>query len=193
MPARRSKQALFIRWLWLVYLPLGLLAVTLPLAFLGVLSGGPVWLVGLLAVYCVIPARLLLETRRKGLELPMPPRSGRRRSSQPPPGRQSEPASAPMRDQPSSTRVARSEVSPRIRRRRALAGMVALVVVAVLGVILFLVGMGQAGSGRLGLALMGVGIFLMLLSVTVPTFKIVDMTIRGIGRLIRKSPNSRSA
>jgi hypothetical protein len=193
VPARRNQQELFIRWLWLVYLPLGMLIAGLPLVFMQVLTGWPVWVVGFLSVYCVIPVRLLLETRRKGLELPRPPRKGPAR----PAGGAAKPVRASTRpsEERSTARVERPPVPPRIRRRRALAGVLGIGVLSLIGGLLFILGMGRASSGQLGLILIGVGGFLMLLSVTLPTFKMVDITLRAVGRLLSKkgSPRSRAA
>lgn len=191
MPARRNQQELFIRWLWLVYLPLGLLIVGLPLVFLQVLAGWPVWVVGFLSVYCVIPVRLLLETRRKGLELPRPPGKGPAR----PAAAARKPKAAARPAERSTARVERPPVPARIRRRRALAGVLGIGVLSLIGGLLFIIGMGRASSGQLGLILIGVGGFLMLLSVTLPTFKMVDITLRAVGRLLSKkgSPRSRAA
>lgn len=193
MPARQNAKALFIRWLWLVYLPLGLLVLGLPLVFFQILTGAGVWVVGFLSVYCVIPMRLLLETRRKGLELPKPP--GAKTSSRP---------ARPVRDRPlaagapaepvSAARVTRPPVSGKIKRRRAVAGVLGIGVLLGIGGLLFILGMGKASSGQLGLLLIGFGGFLMLLSVTLPTFKIVDIMVRAIGRMVAKKgpPNPRA-
>ncbi|HEX2178385.1 MAG TPA: hypothetical protein VHL54_02550 [Actinomycetota bacterium] len=192
MPARRNQQELFIRWLWLVYLPLALLIIGLPLVFLQVLTGWPVWVVGFLSVYCVIPVRLLLETRRKGLELPRPPGKGSPRPAAP--AKEPKAAGRPAEER-STARVERPPVPARIRRRRALAGVLGIGVLSLIGGLLFIIGMGRASSGQLGLILIGVGGFLMLLSVTLPTFKMVDITLRAVGRLLSKkgSPRSRAA
>lgn len=195
MPARQNTKALFIRWLWLVYLPLGLLLLGLPLVFFQVITGVGVWMVGILSVYCVIPMRLLLETRRKGLELPKPP--GAKSKTRP-----ARPA-RPVRDRPlaaeapaepvSTARVTRPPVSGKIKRRRAVAGVLGIGVLLGIGGLLFILGMGKASSGQLGLLLIGFGGFLMLLSVTLPTFKIVDIMVRAIGRMVVKKgpPNPR--
>ncbi len=193
MPARQNAKALFIRWLWLVYLPLGLLLLGLPLVFFQVLTGAGVWVVGILSVYCVIPMRLLLETRRKGLELPKPP--GAKSNTRP---------ARPVRDRPlaaeapaeqvTTARATRPPVSGKIKRRRAVAGVLGIGVLLGIGGLLFILGMGKASSGQLGLLLIGFGGFLMLLSVTLPTFKIVDIMVRAIGRMVAKKgpPNSRA-
>lgn len=193
MPARQNAKALFIRWLWLVYLPLGLLLLGLPLVFFQVLTGVGVWVVGILSVYCVIPMRLLLETRRKGLELPKPPGAkSNTRSARP--GRDRPPAAEVPAEPVSTARVTRPPVSGRIKRRRAVAGVLGIGVLLGIGGLLFILGMGKASSGQLGLLLIGFGGFLMLLSVTLPTFKIVDMMVRAIGRMVVKKgpPNSRA-
>jgi hypothetical protein len=171
--------------------PLGLLLLGLPLVFFEVLTGAGVWLVGLLSVYCVIPMRLLLETRRKGLELPKPP--GAKARVRPARPVQDGPQAAASPAEPVSTaRVTRPPVSGKIKRRRAVAGVLGIGVLLLIGGLLFILGMGKASSGQLGLLLIGFGGFLMLLSVTLPTFKIVDIMVRAIGRMVTKkgSPNS---
>jgi len=212
VPNTQNKRALFIRWLWLVYLPLGLLVVALPLMFFGVLTGGMVWLVGLLAAYCVVPMRLLLETRRKGLGLPRPPGASSPRRPVPPPGpaRSVDPDGPPgvhhpgdgppgvqparsgtfPADEVSTARLDRPPVPARIKRRRAVAGVMGVGVMSLLGGLLFILGMGRASSGTFGLLLIGIGGFLMLLSVTLPTFKIVDLVVRAVGRLVSKKPRA---
>ena len=191
MPARQNKQALFIRWLWLVYLPLGLLALGLPLVFFQVLTGASVWVIGILSVYCVVPMRLLLETRRKGLELPKPP--GAKARTRPPARETPAVAAADAPAEPVSTaRVVRPPVPAKIKRRRAVAGVLGIGVLLAIGGLLFILGMGKASSGQLGLLLIGLGGFLMLLSVTLPTFKIVDIMVRAIGRLVSKKGPPRS-
>jgi hypothetical protein len=193
VPARQNAKALFIRWLWLVYLPLGLLVLGLPLVFFQVVTGAGVWVVGLLSVYCVVPMRLLLETRRKGLELPKPPGAKPRTRPAGPPRQRAAAAEAP--GEPVSTaRVARPPMPAKIRRRRAIAGVLGIGVLLGIGGLLFILGMGKASSGQLGLLLIGFGGFLMLLSVTLPTFKIVDIMVRAIGRMVAKKgpPNSRA-
>ncbi|HEX2148831.1 MAG TPA: hypothetical protein VHI31_01460 [Actinomycetota bacterium] len=191
MPARQNKQALFLRWLWLVYLPLGLLALGLPLVFFQVLTGAGVWVVGILSVYCVVPMRLLLETRRKGLELPKPP-GAKARSRPPAPEHPAVAAAEAPAETVSTARVARPPVSAKIKRRRAVAGVLGIGVLLAIGGLLFILGMGKASSGQLGLLLIGLGGFLMLLSVTLPTFKIVDIMVRAIGRLVSKKGPPRS-
>jgi hypothetical protein len=193
VPARQNAKALFIRWLWLVYVPLGLLLLGLPLVFFQVLTGAGVWVVGILSVYCVVPMRLLLETRRKGLELPKPP--GAKPRTRPARPVRDMPLAAEAPAEPVSTaRVTRPPVSGKIKRRRAVAGVLGIGVLLGIGGLLFILGMGKASSGQLGLLLIGFGGFLMLLSVTLPTFKIVDIMVRAIGRMVAKKgpPNSRA-
>ena len=191
MPARQKQQALFLRWLWLVYLPLGLLVLGLPLVFFQVLTGVGVWVVGILSVYCVVPMRLLLETKRKGLELPKPPGAAKKRRP-PVPARQKEAAAGAPAAPVETVRVPRPQVSGKIKRRRAVAGVLGIGVMLGIGGLLFILGMGKASSGQLGLLLIGLGGFLMLLSVTLPTFKIVDIMVRAIGRLVTKKGPPRS-
>lgn len=174
-------------------MPLGLLMLGLPLVFFQVLTGAGVWVVGILSVYCVIPMRLLLETRRQGLELPKPP--GAKTRTRPARPVRERPLAAELPAKPVSTaRVTRPPVSGKIKRRRAVAGVLGIGVLLGIGGLLFILGMGKASSGQLGLLLIGFGGFLMLLSVTLPTFKIVDIMVRAIGRMVvKKGPPNRRA
>lgn len=174
---------LFFRWLWLVYLPLGALGLLIMLLAFGELSGRWLWLIILLAVYCVIPARLLVETKRKGLEFPKPPaRSGRSA----PAARRRQPAAKP-RPQTANAQAAPKRVSATYRRRRAVVTILGLGALVTVGGILAIIGIGRATSSS-GIVLVGLGSFLMILSVTLPAFKFVDAVIRAVGRLLRKPP-----
>lgn len=155
-----------------------------------VITGGTVWLIGLLAAYCVVPMRLLLETKRKGLELPKPPGAAKSRRPVVPP-KSPQGAAEGIADPPATARVAPPPVPPQIKRRRAVAGVLGIGVMLGIGGLLFILGMGKASSGTLGLALIGLGGFLMLLSVTLPTFKIVDIVVRAIGRVVSRKPPPR--
>jgi hypothetical protein len=167
-----------------------LLVLGLPLVFFEIVTGFGVWVVGILSVYCVVPMRLLLETKRKGLELPKPPGATKKRP--PFPAREKEVAAHAPAVPVETARVPRPPVSGKIKRRRAVAGVLGIGVMLGLGGLLFILGMGKASSGQLGLLLIGVGGFLMLLSVTLPTFKIVDIMVRAIGRLVSKKGPPRS-
>lgn len=183
---------LFFRWLWLVYLPLGALGLFIILLAFGEISGRWLWLTALLAVYCVIPARLLVETKRKGLEFPKPPaRSGRSAPAARRPQRP-QPAAKP-RPQSADAQVAPKRVSATHRRRRAVVTILGLGALVTVGGILAIIGIGRATSSS-GIILVGLGSFLMILSVTLPAFKFVDAVIRAVGRLLRKpsAPGSRS-
>lgn len=174
---------LFLRWLWLVYLPLGALGLLIILLAFGELSGRWLWLVAVLAVYCVIPARLLVETKRKGLEFPKPPaRSGRSA----PAARRPQPAAKP-RPQTADARAAPKRVSATYRRRRAVVTILGLGALITVGGVLAIIGIGRATSSG-GIILVGLGSFLMILSVTLPAFKFVDAVIRAVGRMLRKPP-----
>ena len=295
MPKHEPKPGLFKRWLLLVYLPLGTFIVALALVLGNILSGFTVWLVVVLGIYCIVPARLILETRRKGLELPKPP--GAKGSARPAPGNrlqrpsprgESRTATRPRRpsdndparrrggdefdepvtrrresdefDEPVTrrresdefdeepparrriapvdenepaprrraagldgdeidevstptrapkkralgasaggkvatqrierSRPARPKKSPQVVRRRALASVVGIGVLLLVGGILVIVGIGRVTSS-FGLVMVGVGGFLMILSVTLPTFRLVDAALRGIGRLLSRRPQPR--
>jgi len=68
--ARHQKQ-LFYRWLWFVYVPLGLGPVGIVLRAVHLLPAGSVLLFALLA-YDALCVRLVLERRRRGVALPVP-------------------------------------------------------------------------------------------------------------------------
>ncbi|MGQ0679114.1 MAG: hypothetical protein ACT4OM_05555 [Actinomycetota bacterium] len=243
----RNEQAIFMRWLILVYLPLAIFLVSLLLLVVGTLPSGARWLVILLGIYGLIPIRALLETRRKGLALPRPPGAGggwqagglsgagaAPRKLQPPRSKakgganaaasrtgdpeaeevagpegrgralgaersergrtQSARALGAERGGRAGTQSARAKrPSGRIVRRRALAGVIGIGVLLLLGGVLVFVGIGRATSS-LGLAMVGAGGFLMILSVTLPTFRLVDAILRGIGRLMsRRRPQPERA
>lgn len=151
------------------------------LAF-GALSGSWLWLIALLAVYCVIPARLLLETKRKGLEFPKPPSGSARPAPRP---RGPQPA-AKSRPQSADARAAPKRVPARYRRRRAFVMILGLGALVAVGGLLAIIGIGRATSSG-GIILVGLGSFLMILSVTLPAFKLVDAALRAIGRLLTKA------
>lgn len=169
--ARRggARLTLFGRWVLLVYIPLGLLAVGCLLLILGTVSGKGIWLLLLLAAYCVLPVRLLVERRRRELSFPTPRDAGGSRPFRPV-------AAAPQ--PPPETNVGRLTVS-----QRAMAGIVAIAALLLLGGILLVFGMGRLDSS-LGLLLAAIGGFLMILSVTVPTFRLFDLLLRAAARLI---------
>lgn len=72
MRARADTRTLFVRWLWLIYAPLGLLAVLLVLLVTGFLPRRGLPLLLVLAAWGALSVRLLLERRRRGLRLPAP-------------------------------------------------------------------------------------------------------------------------
>jgi hypothetical protein len=175
----------------LVYVPLATFVISLALVAGKIITGGALWLVGLLGLYCVVPARLLLETQRKGLELPKPP--GAKRGHKPvrrPP--RAVPATEAKEPSPVRQRIERPRrpaprKSPQVIRRRALASIIGIGVLLLVGGILVIVGIGRVTSS-FGLVMVGVGGFLMILSVTLPTFRLVDALLRGIGRLLARRP-----
>lgn len=215
----------------MVYLPLGAFALGAVLVVLRVITGGAIVPVGLLGVYAVVPARVLMETKRKGLALPRPPGAkpkgeartasgrtkGARRPFPSPEGNEPKVNAGPtdrldrqlesedeqetphdevrQRSLPAarkpggnarSSRVDSSaRPSAQIIRRRALAGVVGIGALLLVGGILVIVGIGRVTSS-LGLVMVGIGGFLMILSVTLPTFRLVDAVLRGIGRLVSR-------
>lgn len=178
----------------MVYLPLGAFALGAVLVVLRVISGGAAIAVGLLGVYGVIPARALIETKRKGLALPKPPGAkgkGDAKVERPKSGtipRRRLAAQKSERRRTSSAPAGSPRPSSQIMRRRALAGIVGIGALLLIGGILVIVGIGRVTSS-LGLVMVGVGGFLMILSVTLPTFRLVDAVLRGMGRLLsRRKP-----
>ncbi|MGI8427356.1 MAG: hypothetical protein ACR2FO_08595 [Actinomycetota bacterium] len=144
MARKAGSQDLFARWVFVVYLPLGLLAVALALMSFGILPGWAIWLTGLLAAYDILPARLLLERRRKGLGIPLP--------------------------------------------RKILTGVAALSALLIIGIILFVLGMGKVNSSQ-GLVMVFAGGVLIILAVTVPTFRFIDIILRLGGRMVGRILN----
>lgn len=197
MPNPRNTQQIFVRWLILVYLPLALFMFSVLLLIFRVLSGGSVWFVALLGAYSVIPARALIETKRKGLAFPKPPgataRGGSnagasRTGAQQPPvpaerasGRSRTPAAGRGQAPGATAKLAAPRPSAQILRRRALAAVVGIGALLLVGGILVVVGFGRVNSS-FGLVMLGVGGFLMILSVTLPTFRLVDAVLRAIAR-----------
>lgn len=170
-------------------MPLVALGAVVVLLALGALGGLWLWLAALLGLYCVIPARLLLETKRKGLAYPRPPARRRPiRPRQPPLRPQSaEPIEppAPSPPPPSPPAKPREAVPAKYRRRRAFLAILGLGVLVAVGAIMAIFGLGRAASSG-GIILVGIGGFLMLLSVTLPAFKLVDLVLRAIGRLMSR-------
>lgn len=136
-----QSSALFVRWFWLVYLPLGLLAAGMLLVLFQVLPSRMKWPLLVLGAYGLLAVRLLIERKRKGLSVPPP--------------------------------------------RNILIGILSVTGLLVLGAILFVLGMGRLTTTE-GLVMAGMGGFLMILSVTVPTFRMVDAALRWSGRLISR-------
>ncbi|MDQ4149764.1 MAG: hypothetical protein M3164_07250 [Actinomycetota bacterium] len=160
----------------MVYLPLGLLAVGIVLLILGALSGPAVWLTILLAIYGVIPVRIILEGRRRGMPVPTP-RGGIVLPAPP----EEPPGAAP----PRSARAGQP-ANVLSGRQRALFGLTAIGILLLVGGILLVFGMARLTSS-LGLALVGIGGFLMILSVTVPAFRLFDLLLRAVGRLLGRA------
>lgn len=142
MSQRSHPPELFARWLWLVYLPLLLLAILIALKVFRVLPGWGTAPLVLLGLYSLIALRLLIERKKSGLGVPLP--------------------------------------------RRLMTGLAAISGILVLGVILFILGVERLSSSA-GLAMALMGGFLMILSVTVPTFRFVDKILRFGGRVVGRS------
>jgi len=146
---RPAPEALFMRWLWLVYMPLGVLAALLLLAVMKLLPGWTTLPVLALAAYSVLAGRLILERRRKGLSTPAP--------------------------------------------RALVFGIGAIAGAALLGLALFFLGWSRLSSTGQGQTLLAVGAFLMILSVTAPAFKLIDVGLKTTGRMIEKKRTRPSA
>lgn len=139
-PRSGSTEALFARWFLLVYLPLGLLVVGFIFFILQLLPGWAVPVLVALAVWGIFAVRLILERRKRGLEIP-PPRS-------------------------------------------LILGVLTIAGLALAGAFLVLVGLARVSSA-VGITLLLLGGFLMLLAVFAPAFKLVDVLMRSLGRVIR--------
>jgi len=142
MSKRRVSSSLFVRWFWLVYLPLGLLPSAIILRLFGVLPNGTTWIIIILGIWGLLAVRLLMERRRAGLGVP-PPKS-------------------------------------------TVIGIGSIAAMTGVGALLLILGMGRLTTGQ-GLAMTAIGGFLMLVSVTVPTFRLMDSIIRGATRLLGRS------
>jgi len=144
MARKAGTQDLFGRWLIVVYLPIILLAVMLGLLASGALPSWGIWLVVLLAAYDILPMRLLLERKRKGLGIPLP--------------------------------------------RKIMTGAAVLSALLIIGIILFVVGMGKVNSSQ-GLVMVFAGGVLIILAFTVPTFRFIDILLRFGGRILGRVIN----
>ena len=142
----KNRSSLFVRWFWLVYLPLGLFASAVILRLFGVLPGGTTWILVVLGVWGLLAIRLLIERRRAGLGVP-PPKS-------------------------------------------MVIGIGSIAAMTGIGALLLILGMGRLTTGQ-GLAMTAIGGFLMLMSVTLPTFRLVDSMIRGTSRLLVRLKRTR--
>ncbi|MGH2812397.1 MAG: hypothetical protein ACRDI1_06760 [Actinomycetota bacterium] len=71
---RLNSKALFARWFWVVYVPLGLLAGLLVLLAAGFLPSWGVWILAAFGAWSLLAVVLLFERRRRGLSVP-PPKS----------------------------------------------------------------------------------------------------------------------
>ncbi len=135
----KNRSSLFVRWFWLVYLPLGLFASAVILRLFSVLPSGTTWILVVLGVWGLLAIRLLIERRRAGLGVP-PPKS-------------------------------------------MVIGIGSIAAMTGIGALLLILGMGRLTTGQ-GLAMTAIGGFLMLMSVTLPTFRLMDSVIRGTSRLL---------
>lgn len=137
-----APEALFVRWLWLVFVPLGLLAALLLLLPTGLLPNWATLPILILSAYSLLAVRLILERKKKGLSTPAP--------------------------------------------RWLLLGIGSIAGAALLGLALFILGWSRLSSSGQGQALLAVGVFLMILSITAPLFKVVDIGLRTTGKIVRK-------
>lgn len=182
-----------MRWLWLVYVPLGFFALGLPLVLLNLLNGVASWVVVLLAIYCVVPARLVLEARMKGVGLPKPPGEVKSKLA----NKSSVPARAARGagDRPGAaaarhTAATRGRHSGKIMRRRMLAGMIGLGLLMSIGALLVILGI-DAMRSSVGIFMLGLGAFMIVVSVTIPAFRLIDATLRAVGRMLKHQPTAR--
>jgi hypothetical protein len=71
---RLNSNALFARWFWVVYVPLGFLAGLFVLLAAGFLPSWGVWILAAVGAWSLLAVVLLFERRRRGLSVP-PPKS----------------------------------------------------------------------------------------------------------------------
>ena len=179
--ASGGSSPLFVRWLLLVYLPLGLLAIGVVLLLLGALSGPAVWLTILLAIYGVIPVRIILEGRRRGRPAPTP------RGAVALPAPPAEARVVAREGRPPS----RQPANALSRRQRLLFGLSVIAGLLFVGGVLLVFGMARLTSS-VGLALVAIGGFLMILSVTVPAFRLFDLVVRAVARVVGRRASGQS-
>ena len=139
---RDSDGALFTRWFWLVYFPLGLLAMLATLWITGLLPKPAHLVVLALGLYAIPATRLLYERRRAGLLV------------------------KPGQD--------------------LIKGLTALAMMALAGSVLFGSGWHELRSSDGGLMMLTAGAFLLLVAALAPAFKLLDVAIREILRLVRR-------
>ncbi|MEO7803039.1 MAG: hypothetical protein ABIS18_00900 [Actinomycetota bacterium] len=68
----RQPSALFARWFWLIYLPLGLFAALVGIKAIGLIGGWGNLVLVIFGAYALLAARLLMERKRLGVEVPPP-------------------------------------------------------------------------------------------------------------------------
>lgn len=134
--------ALFTRWFWLVYFPLGLLGMMTTLWITGLLPKTGHLVVLVLGIYSIPATRLLYERRRAGLSV----RPG----------------------------------------KGLMKGLTALAMMVLAGSVLFGSGWHELRSSGGGLMMLTTGAFLLLLAAVAPAFKLLDVAIREVARMVKR-------
>lgn len=145
MNKTRTVPALFVRWFWLVYLPIALLPLAVILRTFGILPGGTLMVMAL-GIWGLLALRLLIERRRKGLGVPLP--------------------------------------------KSMAIGLGSVAAMAAAGALLLILGMRKLTAGS-GLTMTAIGGFLLLMSVTLPTFRLMDSLIRATTRFVKRLKGNR--
>jgi|GEM_PF-4081974 len=199
---------LFGRWLIVVYLPLFLVGLSIVLLPFGVLPRWWKWFFLLLVAYSIPAVRLLMAGLRSGRGIPAPhafiaaarssgtslaamlgslaekggqlksdgiprPRIPRRGSNNP------QGLGAQLASSRQASPAYKAPAAPFSQRIRG--GAIIIAVVLAVGGILLYIGIGDATSAR-GVFLLGLGGLLVISSITIPTFKIVDSLFKSVRR-----------
>lgn len=140
MSAEANQTRLFLRWVWVAYLPLLLLAAVAGLRFVGILGRTlAAGLVLVLVLWTGLALRLILERRRLGKKVGIP--------------------------------------------RGVVVWLTVPLGLGTVGLLLFFVG-AEALSTDLGFGTFAAGVFLITMAMALPLFRLIDVLVRGLGRVV---------